>query len=306
MAFPKLGDRRVAAGEKIEALEPLAKSRSSEFFGSARPSEVPARPYPGVIVGDSIHWRTIADGMVAISFEVENPFEEAIDPETYHIEAAAFGAFIPNVPIAKVAVGALDPGERREVVTTVLRSTLDDAAAKSLELLSKMPSTDDFPSKSRPRALRTFRMTPEVPFQRGIRRSTAAPGALQWTGNLNIYPERNPADAKEAHWAFDHRVQAGSTGLIKLCVINPSSYERLARELHAWSSSDDWSCQLYSVGLLGNNWSWILGVVAPNEVGRRAIIYLDVRRADNGKFTTINFEFETIAGESDDFGCVSI
>src|SRR5262245_64929803 len=74
----------------------------------------------------SISWRSVGE-MVHISVEVINDSSEQTVSDTLVIEAAAFGAFVPTVPVARIAVDALDPGEQREVTTTGQRALRNPA-----------------------------------------------------------------------------------------------------------------------------------------------------------------------------------
>src|SRR5262245_2206131 len=74
----------------------------------------------------SSSWRSVGE-MVHISVEVINDSSEQTVPDTLVIEAAAFGAFVPTVPVARIAVDALDPGEQREVTTTGQRALRNPA-----------------------------------------------------------------------------------------------------------------------------------------------------------------------------------
>jgi len=134
-------------------------------------------------VADSISWRSIGD-MVQIGIEVVNHSSEETAPDTLVIEAAAFGAFVPTVPVARIAVGALDPGERREITTTLPRSLLDSTT---------QDDSSDAPTL----------VTENLNF---LRTATGT----QWIGNLNVYFETAPDRAIERHCAFDLKVPAGT------------------------------------------------------------------------------------------------
>ena len=106
----------------------------------------------------SISWRSVG-GEVQISVEVINDSSEQTAPDTLVIEAAAFGAFVPTVPIARIAVDALDPGERREITTTVSRSLLDsttqDAPRRPHWTVSMEFLTSSFKGVQHPSGLET-------------------------------------------------------------------------------------------------------------------------------------------------------
>src|SRR5262245_54876867 len=78
-----------------------------------------------VVSPDDIRWRTVAPGIVEISIDVTNPQDEPTSDLTLVIETAAFGAFVPFEPFARVAVESLEPGERRTISLRVGRDALD-------------------------------------------------------------------------------------------------------------------------------------------------------------------------------------
>jgi hypothetical protein len=154
----------------------------------------------------SISWRSVGE-MVQISVEVINESSERTAPDTLVIEAAAFGAFVPNVPIARIAVGGLDPGEDREVTTAVSRTALDEITGRGA------PGT----RRNRLASLENLH------------------GAC-WIGNLNIYFEKAPADAVERHCAFGLKVPAGKVILASFIVGESACTYRTRCSDAAWSA----------------------------------------------------------------------
>src|SRR5581483_4518580 len=72
-----------------------------------------------------LSWKSIGDGSVELRVQIVNLASCSTAPDTLVIEAAPFGAFIPHIPVDRVAVGSLDPGERRSVRVTLSNRLLD-------------------------------------------------------------------------------------------------------------------------------------------------------------------------------------
>src|SRR5262249_23917500 len=132
----------------------------------------------------SISWRSVGE-MVHMSVEMINDSSEQTVPDTLVMEAAAFGAFVPTVPVARIAVALLDPGEQREVTTTVSRELLNSPTQ-----VGSPDTTPDF----LPRILNFLVENP----------------ASHWIGNLNVYFDKASDCAVERHCAFDLKVPAGN------------------------------------------------------------------------------------------------
>ena len=216
----------------------------------------------------SISWRSVGE-MVQISVEVINDSSERTAPDTLVIEAAGFGAFVPTVPIARTAVGALDPGEEREITTTVSRAALDRATRDASSGTARSVFLDAL---------------------------TAMEGS-HWIGNLNVYFETAPERAVERHCAFDLKVPAGKT-IAGVFIVEEDDCTFLAR-----SSDETWSAQVLGRGALGVAF---LFVKAPGDPGKRARVTVDVTRTRDGKVVPVEFEFQTVSGRGETLGCITV
>ena len=216
----------------------------------------------------SISWRSVGE-MVQISVEVINDSSERTTPDTLVIEAAAFGAFVPNVPIARTAVGALDPGEEREITRTVSRATLDRA------------TEDAFTGTA----------------QTDLRDVIEAMAGSHWIGNLNVYFENAPERAVERHCAFGLEVPAGKSVGAMFCV-GETDCTFLSR-----CSDETWSARVVVKGTLR---AALLFVRAPGDPGKRANVTVDVIRTLDGKVVPVEFEFQTVSGRGESLGCIAV
>ena len=216
----------------------------------------------------SISWRSAGE-MVQISVEVINDSSERTAPDTLVIEAAAFGAFVPNVPVARTAVGGLDPGEEREVTTTVSRTALD-AIAQGGPL--------------------------ETPRGRTLSTLNAARGT-QWVGNLNVYFETAPEHAIERHRAFDLEVPAGE--VVAACFF---AMDENGCTFHTRCSDGAWSAEVHTE----SPWCAFVFVRTPDDPGKRAKVIVDVTRTRDGKVVPVEFEFHTVSGPGEKLGCVTV
>ena len=219
----------------------------------------------------SISWRSVGE-MVHISVEVINDSSEQTVPDTLVIEAAAFGAFVPTVPVARIAVDALDPGEQREVTTTVSRELLNSATQ-----VGSPDNTPDF----LPRILNFLVENP----------------ASHWIGNLNVYFDKASDCAVERHCAFDLKVPAGN-GIVATFVVRDDGCTFRTR-----CSDEAWSAEVLPSGPSGVAQ---LLVRPPGEPGKRGSVIVDVTRTSDGKVVPVEFEFETVAGGGETVGCVEV
>jgi hypothetical protein len=220
----------------------------------------------------SISWRSVGE-MVQISVEVSNDSSEQTVPDTLVIEAAAFGAFIPTVPIARIAVDALDPGERREITTTVSRTLLDSTTQDASSEAARDRITEIFNS------------------------FVQASAGSQWIGNLNVYFDRASDKAVERHCAFDLKVPTGTTILAAFLVRDDRCTFR------ARCSDDAWSAEVVAFGSLG---AAQLFVRTPGDPGKTARVTVDVTRTLDGKVVPVEFEFETVSGCGETLGCINV
>src|SRR5262249_17644939 len=216
----------------------------------------------------SISWRSVGE-MVQISVEVINDSSEQSIPDTLVIEAAAFGAFVPNVPVTRIAVDALDPGERREITTTVSRSQLDSITQSDAPAISP----DNF-----------FQV-----FQ--------AIAGSHWIGNLNVYFDTASDHAVERHCAFDLKAPKGANVTATFIVGNDGCTFR------AQCSDEAWHTEVVPMGHRGVA---NLLVRTPDEKGKRARVTVDVTRTLDGKVVPVEFEFETVDGCGEMMGCIDL
>jgi len=220
----------------------------------------------------SISWRSVG-GEVQISVEVINDSSEQTAPDTLVIEAAAFGAFVPTVPIARIAVDALDPGERREITTTVSRTLLDS-------------TTQDASSEA------TVDRINEI-FNSFLQASAAS----QWIGNLNVYFDTAADKAVERHCAFDLKVRTGTT-IVAAFIVREEGCTFRTR-----CSDDAWSAEILAMRSSG---AAQLFVRTPGDPGKTARVTVDVTRTLDGKVVPVEFEFETVSGCGETLGCIDV
>lgn len=200
---------------------------------------------------------------------VTNADDEPIPRNALIFEAASFGAFVPGNPVAKVAVGSLEPGESREVSTVVPRSRLE-----SLNV-SRFP-----PPK---------RWTPGFDALLDTVRHT------HWIGNFNVYFDRRPDQAVERHRAFGLKVPVGE-------ILGAAFMVGVPCEAQVSSSDPAWIANVELI-LLG---TVLLRVQTPEVVGACANITTYVSRNSDGKIVPVEFEFEAVRGWGQSAGCVKV
>jgi hypothetical protein len=220
------------------------------------------------VAPSTISWRSVGE-MVQIKVEVINDSSEQTVPDTLVIEAAPFGAFVPNVPIARIAVDALDPGEQREITTTVSRSLLDsiaqsDSSGTRLDNISKV---------------------------------LQAMAGSHWIGNLNVYFDTASDHAVERHCAFDLKVPMGAA------IIATFNVRADGCTFRTRCSHEAWHAEVVRMRLRG--FAHLL-VRTPDDRGKRAHVTVDVTRTLDGKVVPVEFEFETVDGRGETVGCVDV
>jgi hypothetical protein len=220
---------------------------------------------------ESISWTANAETVV-VSIELTNNSSEATVPDTLVIEAAPFGAFVPNVPVTSIAVGSMDPGERRTLTTSVPRDLLD-------RLSTSQPWGGGV-----------------GPFKDAVNALIGGDSLTHWIGNLNVYFQSDPERAVERHCAFNLKVPAGSRVASMFIVKDASDCVFKAR-----SSSDLWRAEV-----MGTMRHAIMAVQTPDEVGAHSFVTIDVIRTVDGKVVPVEFEFETVAGWGQSVGCVKV
>ena len=216
----------------------------------------------------SISWRSVGE-TVQISVEVINDSSERTAPSTLVIEAAAFGAFVPTVPIARTAVGGLDPGEGREITTSV--------SSKALDAITQGEPSDTA--------------------RRGTLRALQAVRGSHWIGNLNVYFETASKHTVERHCAFDLKVPAGEVVSLGFCVMEVGCM------FHTRCSDGAWTAEVL---LTGKPWCALVFVRTPGDLGKRAKVTIDVTRTRDGKVVPVEFEFQTVSGTGDRLGCITV
>lgn len=221
---------------------------------------------------ESISWRTDGDHVV-ISIELANYSTEPTAEDTLVIEAASFGAFVPNVPITSIAIGSLDPGERRTESVAILRDSLNQ-----------------FNNPPAPRVM-------GAAIRNAFNVEIDPKSHVHWIGNLNVYFESAPERSVERHCAFGLRVPAGSKIAAGFSVIG--AQDRTTFDV--FTSDDAWSGEGVSGGSCG-----LLLVHAPQEIGKRAEVTVEVRRGSDGKIVPIEFDFETVEDWGESLGCAQV
>ena len=217
---------------------------------------------------ESISWRTAGE-MVEVAIEVLNDSDDFTAADRLIIEAAPFGAFVPNVPIAHVAVGSLDPGERRKVSARFPRAFLDRLAGVPSGLGGFLDAIHAL-------------MDPK--------------NHVHWIGNLNVYLESDPKGAVERHCAFGLKVPAGSRLAAMFQII-----DGLDCTFETVSSSERWTAEILCPGPTA-----LLAVQTPDEAGEQAQITVEVKRVRDRHVVPVEFEFETVDGWGESVGCVQV
>lgn len=221
------------------------------------------------IAREHIYWQTLDIGIVEISIELVNHSDEPTTEDMLIIEAAPLGAFVPNLPLTRVAVGSLDPGERRSVSVFVSRDSLN-------------------------------RFTPPMLLDRTVFPKSAgaildSTKAMHWIGNLNVYFDRDPSHSVERHCAFNLKVPAGNQVAALFMLPEESSLE-------ARCSNSGWKARTeMALGHAG-----LLVVDAPALIGNRSDVAIQAVRRRDGATVPIEFHFETVEGWGEAVGCVRV
>jgi hypothetical protein len=219
-----------------------------------------------VLRAKDLTWQ-VRGAFLEVAIEMTNPSSEPTVPDHLVIEAAAFGAFVPTVPVARVAVPSMEPNERRRVTAQIPMATVQGV----------------FNPLRYPREFRRVLM---------IQRST------HWAGNLNVYFDRAPQDAVEAHLAFGLEVPAGLAISLGFAVEPGATYR-----FDAAASDPDWHVQ--SEWLPGLHFSLVI-VTPPYAVGARSDVEVRVTRTSDGRVVPVAFSFVTVAGKGQSLGCIKL
>lgn len=222
---------------------------------------------------ESISWRTVAPGRVEIAVDLRNDAPEPTAPGELVIEAAALGAFVPFTPATRVAVGALEPGGRRRVRTTVARAFLPGQGnflPAMAEALGRMPG-----------------LTPQ--FVDLLRHA-------EWAGNVNVWFDRQPERAVEVHRALGLRVRAGRP--VAFMVDLPQS--RTDYRVEVRTTDPAWTAQ---VAALTGGFHFLV-VRPPDLAGVKAGVMVEATRLKDSRTVPVEFTFETVEGPGGTLGCI--
>ena len=220
---------------------------------------------------DGIAWRTVGTD-VAFSIEVANRSDRPTEPSHLVVEAAHLGAFLPGMRVARIAVSALGPGERRSLAFKVARKDL--------------PSPRDLA-----RALIKVR-APRVG-DRALDLITSA----EWAGNINVWFDVAPEQAVEVHRALDVKVTAGRSAALAIFLPPHHAPYNLALA----TTGRGWTTEV----IRGNHQLSFLFVKAPG-VGERALVNLLVTRRADSRMVPVDFSFESVDGPSEGLGCIRV
>jgi hypothetical protein len=231
-----------------------------------------------IFTGSSIRWRSVERGMVEIEVDLENPDSGSTEPGELVIETAGLGAFVPFRPVTRVALGSLEPGERRQVRTRVRRESLAAPAAVPRNFGEAMAE-----------AFRNIGARPEV---------LDLLGQADWAGNLNVYFDRSPERAVEVHRALGLRVRAGTA--VAVMVDLPS--DRQAYEIALRVPGAEWKAEVVFSFMPIN-----LVVIRPPSIpGLRGSVRVEVTRRSDGVMVPVELALETVDGPGETLGCVRV
>ena len=197
------------------------------------------------------------------------------------IEAAAFCAFVPFVPITAIALQGFEPFERRRIVARVPAERVDftQRAPRSLFETLTEPEPQSAEMGSAPIAWPVPKSSPK-----------------RWVGNVNIYIDGAPEQGVELHQALDLKLPAGEEARILFIIADATEVE-----VKTTTSNPDWSAATETWASVGK-----LLVTPPSRPGSQASIEVLVTRKTDGKTVKVEFGFETVDGEGDTLGCVTI
>lgn len=243
------------------------------------PAPVSAALCP-VFTRESIRWRSVGPEMVEIEIDVDNPESEATAPGNLVIETAGLGAFVPFRPVTRVALGSLEPGERRRVRTIVRRDLLAVPAGLSGSFGAMMA---------------------EVLRQSGEK---AAPELIdlvkrsEWAGNLNVYFDRKPEAAVEVHRALGLRVKAGTPVAVMLVLPCEDGTVDVALRL----SDARWQAHLLRILTAIN----LVVIQPPASAGLQGAVTIEATRRADGVMVPVELTLETIEGNGQGLGCIEV
>lgn len=239
----------------------------------------PTRLLHPTFTRESISWRTVSPGIVEIVVDLENPESEPTTPGDLVIETADLGAFVPFRPMTRIALGSLEPGERRRATARVARMQL----AAPPPVLQNMASF-----LAQLATMQHLELEPEV---------LDLLARSQWAGNLNVYFDRRPDHAVEVHRAFDLQVKA--TQPVAVMVDLPMDGTLYGIEIRL--SDPAWRAQVADP--LGIS---LVVVHPPSAAGSRVRVTIEVTRRSDGKCVPVELSMETVAGDGGTLGCINL
>jgi hypothetical protein len=214
----------------------------------------------------------VRGAFLEVAIEMTNPSSEPTVPDDLVIEAAAFGAFVPTVPVARVAVSSMEPNERRRVTAQIPMAVIQQSSALGIDRAIGYPAE--------------------------FLRLSKIMSSTHWAGNLNVYFDRAPQDAVEAHRAFGLEVPAGQVISLGFAVEPGATYR-----IDVAASDPDWRVQ--SEWLTGLFFAIVI-VTPPDAVGARSEVEASVTRTSDGRKVPVTFSFVTVAGQGQSLGCVKV
>jgi hypothetical protein len=216
-----------------------------------------------LVTRESITWRTVAPGTIEIGIDLRNDADRPTSPGELVIETAALGAFVPFTPVTRVAVGSLEPGERRRVRTAVARAFL--------------PGSGNFlPAMADAMALTPGMTTQFLDLLRHA----------EWAGNLNVYFDRQPERAVEVHRALGLKVRAGKP----VAIMVDLPHGRTDYRVDVRTSDPAWSAE---VAALSGAFHFLV-VKPPGLPGASAEVTVEATRLKDGRTVPVEFTFETV------------
>jgi len=235
---------------------------------------VPRSGLSPVFTRSSIRWRSVERGMIEIEVDLENPESEPTSPGDLVIETADLGAFVPFRPVTRVALGSLEPGERRPVRTRVRRELLavpkkfGPMMAEALRRMGERPELIDLVSRS------------------------------EWAGNLNVYFDRAPARAVEVHRAPGLRVTAGTP----VAIMMELPYDRRSYDVVVRVPDTGWIAQVaFSFMPMS-----LVVIQPPTLAGLRGNVTVEVTRRSDNLMVPVELTMETVDGKGDMLGCIGV
>ncbi|HXX92064.1 MAG TPA: hypothetical protein VEN81_00430 [Planctomycetota bacterium] len=223
----------------------------------------------------SITWRTAAPGWVELEILLANDSDKETAPGELVLESAALGAFVPFGPVTRIAVGALEPGDRRRIRARVPRILLPGPGRlvpAMADALSRLPD-----------------LTAEV---------VDLMKHAEWAGNLNVYFDRRPERAVEVHRAFGLELRAGRPVMFMVDLPSGGSEYRI----EVTTTGPDWSAVLASP-VAGIHF---LVVTPPGRPGLSGGATVLATRLRDSRTVPVEFTFQTVEGPGGSLGCIGV